>query len=231
MRFRTPRPIALGFLCLFSACAAAPVHAMPGVPPEGALSFTVRKAGNEIGHHRVTFAERDGALIVDTEALLKVRIAFVTVYRYVQRTREIWRDGVLAAIESDIDDNGTPFRLRGELRDGKLHLDGHQEDHVLPAAVPPISYWNIGLMRASRGFDVQWGSLADLAVEARGVEARQIAGKPVETRRFSMRGWEIRKGERQHHPWLNVDAWYDPDDRLVALSFHYRGFDFDYVLQ
>jgi len=195
------------------------------------MVFSVRKSGTEVGTHRISFAERDGALVVETDARLQLRIAFVTVYRYVQRTREIWRDGVLVGIESDIDDNGTPFRLRGSAQDGVLRLDGHQEAHAIPVGIKPLSYWNIAVMRAPRGFDVQWGSLADLAVEPRGPETRQVAGKPVEARRYAMRGYEIRKGERQKQPWLNLDAWYDREDRLVGLAFHYRGFDFDYIRQ
>jgi hypothetical protein len=219
---------AVFFLALFLAVPAA---ATPGVPPEGSMVFSVRKSGSEVGTHRIDFAERDGALIVDTDSRLQLRIAFVTVYRYVQRTRETWRNGVLVGIESDIDDNGTPFRLRGAVQDGVLRLDGHQEIHKVPLGIKPLSYWNIAVMRAPRGFDVQWGSLADLAVEVRGPDTRQVAGKPVEARRYAMRGYEIRKGERQKQPWLNLDAWYDRDDRLVGLAFHYRGFDFDYIRQ
>jgi hypothetical protein len=218
---------------LFAAAiaSASTAAAMPGVPPDGAMVFSVRKSGSEVGTHRITFAERDGALVVETDSKLQLRLAFVTVYRYVQRTREIWRDGVLVGIESDIDDNGTPFRLRGVAKDGVLRLDGHQETHAVPVGIKPLSYWNVAVMRAPRGFDVQWGSLADLAVESRGAETRQVAGKPVEARRYAMRGYEIRKGERQKQPWLNLDAWYDREDRLVGLAFHYRGFDFDYIRQ
>jgi hypothetical protein len=219
---------------LFAAAIACPAAAAPlqSVPPEGAMVFSVRKSGAEVGTHRISFAARDdGALVVDTQAQLQLRLAFVTVYRYVQRTREIWRDGVLVGIESDIDDNGTPFRLRGTAKDGVLRLDGHQELHEVPIGIKPLSYWNIAVMHAPRGFDVQWGSLADLAVEARGAETRQVAGRPVEARRFAVRGYEIRKGQRQRQPWLNLDAWYDREDRLVGLAFHYRGFDFDYIRQ
>ena len=86
-------------------------------------------------------------------------------------------------------------------------------------------------MRESRAFDLQWGSLADIAVVARGAEARAVGGAVVPARRYNMKGFEIKRGERQEKPWLDVDTWYAPDGRLVGMSFHYRGFDFDYVLQ
>ncbi len=203
----------------------------PGVPGEGALVFSVRKSGSEVGRHKITFSRSGDVLLVETESALQLRVAFVTVYRYVQRTRETWRDGVLIGFDSSVDDNGTPFRIKAVQRDGELHIDGHQEKHVVARDVKPLSYWNIGITKVPRAFDVQWGSLAELAVEPRGPETRQVAGKPLEARRYALRGYEIRKGERQRTPWLNVDAWYDSGDRLVGLSFHYRGFDFDYVLQ
>jgi hypothetical protein len=219
-------------IATFLLAAAWPAGAAtPGVPPEGRLDFSVRKSGAEIGHHRVRFSEKGGDLIVDIEANLRVRVAFVTVYRYAQRTRETWRDGALIALESDIDDNGQPFRLRVERRDGKLFVDGHEEKHSLPLETFPITYWRPEMMRQSLAFDQQWGSLAELAVEPRGVERRRVRGAEVEARRYNMKGTEIRFGKRQAKPWLDVDAWYSPEGKLVAMSFHYRGFDFDYVLQ
>lgn len=223
------------FIVLLALLVAVPSWAagaiLPGVPPEGRLDFTVRKSGADIGHHRVRFSEKDGDLIVDIEASLRVRIAFVTVYRYTQRTREVWRDGKLVSVESDIDDNGQPFRLRVERRDGKLFVHGHEEKHTLPPETFPITYWRPEMMRQSKAFDLQWGSLAELEVAPRGTETRQVRGQAIQTRRYNMKGTEIRFGKRQPKPWLDVDAWYAPEGKLVAMSFHYRGFDFDYVLQ
>jgi hypothetical protein len=221
--------VALALLASVPAGADSP--ALPGVPPEGRLDFTVRKSGAEIGHHRIRFSEKDGDLIVDIEANLRVRVAFVTVYRFAQRTRETWRDGTLVALESDIDDNGTPFRLRVERRDGGLFVDGHEEKHSLPVDTFPITYWNPKIMRRNVGFDLQWGSLAELEVAPRGAETRLVRGAEIQTRRYNMKGTEIRFGKRQPKPWLDVDAWYAPEGKLVAMSFHYRGFDFDYVLR
>jgi hypothetical protein len=225
--------LSLVFALVFVVLGAVGVRAdlPPGVPPEGKLVFSVQKSGSEVGSHKITFSQKDDVLLVETESALRLRVAFVTVYRYTQRTRETWRDGVLIGLDSSIDDNGTPFRIKAEQRDGQLHIDGHQENHVVALDVKPLSYWNVAITKVPRGFDVQWGSLAELAVEPRGPETRQVAGQPVEARRYAMRGYEIRKGERQTKPWLNVDAWYDSGDRLVGLSFHYRGFDFDYVRQ
>lgn len=223
------------FVAIALAAAALPAWAaggvLPGVPPEGRLDFTVRKSGAEIGYHRLRFSEKDGDLIVDIEASLRVRVAFVTVYRYAQRTREVWREGKLVSVESDIDDNGQPFRLRVERRDGKLFVDGHEEKHDLPLDTFPITYWRPEMMRQSKAFDLQWGSLAELAVEARGSERRNVRGVDIETRRYNMKGTEIRRGQRQPKPWLDVDAWYSPEGKLVSMSFHYRGFDFDYILR
>jgi hypothetical protein len=225
------RTLLIGMALVAGTPAGAAGPALPGVPPEGRLDFSVRKSGAEIGHHRIRFSENNGDLIVEIEAALRVRVAFVTVYRYAQRTRETWRDGALIALESDIDDNGQPFKIKAEKRYGKLLVNGHEEKHVLASGMFPLSYWNPDLMRQRQGIDLQWGSLADLDVTERGVERRRIRGAEIEARRFNMKGTEIRFGKRQAKPWLDVDAWYSPEGKLVAMSFHYRGFDFDYVLQ
>ena len=204
---------------------------MRGVPPEGRLEFAVRKAGAEIGQHVIRFSEKDGDLIVDIEASLRVRFAFVTVYRYTQRSREIWRDGALVSLESDIDDNGTPYSIRAERRDGRLIVDGHEERHDFAFGIHPLSYWNPELMRQSQGLDLQWGSLAALEVAEHGTERRSVRGTDIDAQRFNMKGTEIRRGQRQARPWLDLDAWYSSDGRLMAMAFHYRGFDFDYVLR
>jgi hypothetical protein len=231
------RLVFAALLVLLAAPAGAlgpvmgPIPGTPGVPPSGALNFTVRKSGADIGEYAVRFAERDGALVVDIEANIRVRFAFVTVYRYTQRTREIWRDGTLQSLDSDVDDNGTPYKISAAQRDGRLVVDGHTEQLDLAPGALPLSYWNYRLMRESRAFDLQWGSLADIEVAARGPETRAVGGAVVPARRYNMKGFEIKRGERQEKPWLDVDTWYAPDGRLIGMSFHYRGFDFDYVLQ
>lgn len=213
------------------ASVAEPISATPSVPPGGALNFTVRKSGTDIGEYSVRFAERDGALIVEIETSIRVRFAFVTVYRYTQRARETWRNGTLQALESDVDDNGTQYKISAVQRDGRLVVDGHAEKLDLAPGTLPLSYWNYRLMRESRAFDLQWGSLADIEVVPLGSETRAVGGAIVPARRYNMKGFEIRRGERQEKPWLDVDTWYAPDGRLIGMAFHYRGFDFDYVLQ
>lgn len=208
------RLVFAALLVLLAAPAGAvgpvlgPIPGTPGVPPSGALSFTVRKSGADIGEYAVRFAERDGELVVDIEANIRVRFAFVTVYRYTQRTREIWHDGTLQSLVSDVDDNGTPYKISAAQRDGRLVVDGHAEKLDLAPGTLPLSYWNYRLMRESRAFDLQWGSLADIEVAARGRrrggagtalqyegfrdQARPAPGKTLARRRYVVRaGWKL----------------------------------------
>jgi Family of unknown function (DUF6134) len=70
------------------------------------LEFDVVRAGAVVGQHRITFHQDGGKLLVHSELAIKVKVLFVTAYRYEQTREEVWREGKLIAFTSTTDDDG-----------------------------------------------------------------------------------------------------------------------------
>src|SRR5262245_21062799 len=91
---------ALGFY------AAAARSDMPSVPTDGVVRFKLFMSGRDIGHKTISFQQQDGQLKVDTEIELKGRFAFIVVYTYEHRSKEVWRGGQLQSLEAWTNDDG-----------------------------------------------------------------------------------------------------------------------------
>jgi hypothetical protein len=218
------RRFAGGFLiCLMALFSlGAPGLAFGSVPPTGKLDFKVYRNGSPIGHHRFRF-ERDGdVLVVRINIELIVRLAFIPVYRYEHESRETWVNGRFVALESKTHDNGRDHRVSARLVGDALEIRGTAGVLSAPAGTRPGSHWNAANLREKLLIDTQFGSLNAVDVEYPNVGSS-------DQRRARLIGHELKNGERQPAPWLDIDLWYDSADILAGMAFNYGGSEIRYV--
>jgi hypothetical protein len=196
-----------------------------------ALQFAVLKSGAEIGHLKLVFTQDNGSLVVDTDVEMRVRFAFITVYRFQHRARETWHDGRFVAIDAWTHDKGREFQVSARREGDRINVTGDAGRYGVSPDTVPKSYWNRRILEVPRVFDTQWGSLLELVVDAKGREGVEARGALVTAERFRLRGFEVKEGARQRDPWIDIELWYDAEDRLVRMAFEYLGFDFVYVLR
>ena len=91
--------------------------AVPLRGPKGPLMFNAYRNGSPLGFHRIDFSEADERLIVDIEIVFDVKLAFIPVYRYRHRNREVW-EGWQAGL-ADVEDRRQWRGLRGGGRSGR----------------------------------------------------------------------------------------------------------------
>jgi hypothetical protein len=70
------------------AAAAAPAAAATDLA-DGTYAFTVFRDGDPIGTHTLTARHEGGDLVLDIAVDIKVKVAFITAYRYEQTRREV----------------------------------------------------------------------------------------------------------------------------------------------
>jgi hypothetical protein len=204
---------------------------VPSVPPDGQLKFRVFMSGRDIGHKTIRFTENGDTLQVDTELDFRVRFAFLTVYVYEHRNREIWRNGLLQSLDASTNDDGDKTEVKVRLDGDELEMTSGRRVLRLPRDTFPSNYWNKGLLRAKVAINNQLGEGIALESRAIGNDTVVARGKPVAAQRHKLIGYDIRYGDRMPRPYLDVDLWYDEADVLVHMSFQYRGFEFVYVLE
>ena len=181
------------------------------------IAFEVFRGGDLMGSHEVAFRQDGDELHVEIDIELEVTMAFITVFEYRHRNHEIWRDGRLIAIETETDDDGTQYWLRGQASEAGFEVDGSNGSFIAPADVMPTSYWNIDTVDYTQLLDTQRGRLIDVDIVPAGSEAIVVEGKPVEAERFTVTGD------------LTLDVWYTPDNEWAKITFEARGAEVVYA--
>lgn len=182
---------------------------------EGRLLFDVRRNGERIGTHELRLRRSGDRIEADIAIDLKVKLAFVTVYRYRHRNHEVYEAGRLLSMSSRTDNNGEKLRV-DVARDGdELVVQGSSGALRAPGDLLPTTYWQPRSMAQSRWIDSQNGRLVAGRVERAGVERVAYEGRQIECERYRLRGD------------LDLDLWYGPEG-WAKLAFQFGGSRIDY---
>ena len=181
--------------------------AIGAAPASGRVAFELTRKGSRIGTHVFDFARDGEDLAVGVAIDIRVTVALIPVYRYSHRNRERWRGNRLVAIDTETNDDGDRFFVRGAPGDGGLRVEATSGNHLLPADIVPTSYWNTRTIGATQLLNTQDGSLARIAVAPRGAERIETAQGPVEATAYDMSGD------------LKLQFWYDAAEVLARIRF------------
>lgn len=151
--------------CLWLFCASVSVLAPAVEPAPANLAFEVLRKDKPMGRHTIS-VRRDGPdIIADIAIDLKIKFAFVTVFEYTHRNREVWRDNRLVGIETTTNNDGERFRIVGRAdATGFRVTDGDGVERVFAADVLPTSYWHPRTPLATALLNTQTGELAEVSI-------------------------------------------------------------------
>lgn len=124
------RPVILALL----AALPLPFTAAQAASPEK-LEFTVVRNGSEIGTHTVSVVSSGPETRVDVATNIAVKVAFVTVYRFVHEAKELWNGDRLVALNSITNDDGTKPKLVVQANGGNLSVNGDGKQATADAAI------------------------------------------------------------------------------------------------
>lgn len=176
--------------------------------PDG-LEFDVFRKGAKVGRHTVEFETDDGQLKVRSHFKLKVKVLFVTAYKFEFESIAYWRDGVLQTLTAETNDNGKDSSVEAYLAaDGKFYATGRKGSFVADQWVYPSNHWNVGAVDSSVVLNTLNGQLAQVEILGRGIDTVETANGAVAAERFDYTG-ELR----------DTTVWYDRDGRWVRMKF------------
>jgi hypothetical protein len=184
------------------------------------LVYKVFRKGDNIGRHEVEFEnEENGTLKVEIDTDVKVKLAFVTVYRFDHEGEEIWRDGKLVGYRSKTNDDGKKKTLQLSGTADTVTAEGSAGRFTFPQPVMPASLWNIATVEQTQLMNTLDGHMMAVSITRVGAETIRAGGQDIEAVHYVMTGE------------LEREMWY-AEDRLVHLRF--KGSDgstIDYELQ
>lgn len=191
--------------------------AWPATPPSPAVSFRVERAGNPIGTHEIRFTRDGDTLRVAVDIDLAVSFGPITVFRYMHRNRETWREGKLVALESETNDDGKRYTVSAKATENGLRVTSSANGtFIAPEDIIPTSYWNPATLRQTRLLDTQKGRIIDVSIEETGAYEAAIAGRSVPVREYRMTGD------------LKLRLWYSGDGEWLNVMFGARGEEVGY---
>ncbi len=200
------------FLCTTIAAAAD--------TPSGTFLYGIHHEDHgDIGFHKVSFSRSGGDLMVDVEVRVKVKIFFITVYRFESDRVEVWRDGRLISYKSRTYDDGTDYGVSAEAKADKLMIDDGDGRVEALGDVFPTHPWNVALTERSLLMDTKTGALLEVSVAELGEETIEAGGKQVRARKFAVSGD------------LERELWYGLDDTWLKMRFEEDGAKVSLTLQ
>lgn len=183
------------------------------------IDFTVLRKGKPFGQHVLTFdKDADGTLNVRTEVDLAVKFGPFTVFRYDLESTEVWRDGKLVEVNSKTNNNGKDRSVELTRKGDQFLIDSTKFDGTISANTIPSTHWNIAQVMGSQILSTETGEIIPATIENLGREIVTVDGQTVEATRYRMDAE------------IDVDLWYDDNQRWVKLAFETQGQEIEYRL-
>ena len=171
-------------------------------------NFQVYLNDSPIGFHNFRLNPQENGYELETEAKFKVKVLFVTAYRYQHENVETWRNGCLERIEARTNDNGDRFRVVGQRDVDGFDLAANAgPDSLDTGCVRTFAYWDLAALQDTQLLNSQTGAYQPVEVNLVGRESIEVAGEPVVADRYSLDA----EG-------LDLDLWYTPEGEWLALT-------------
>lgn len=204
-----------------SAVYAREPISLPSTPLE--RNFAVLWKGDEVGFHRIAIEpDQDGASAVVSAAIeIKVKVAFVTAYRFNHQSREVWRGGLIESIEGVTDDDGEEVIVKGRRVGDDLEIEGPGGPLLIDSNLPTSNaIWSAKAVTWPEAIDAQYGTLTGWALKPLGRETIEVRAEPLAAEHYEFTT-----------PYSFGDLWYDDAGILAKFHMVKEGEEIDYELQ
>ena len=183
------------------------------------IKFDVLRKGKPFGSHEVRFTTSpDGDLEAVTEVSLRAGLGPITVFKYELNSSERWSDGQLVSVVGQTNDDGKKSSVTATREGDRLIVDGTDYQGPAPLDIIPSSHWNIREAFSTSILSTESGELLKVDVTEIGPDTVTVGGQEIPATHYRMKSK------------LNVDLWYDDQNRWVKLSFEARGQLIEYQL-
>ncbi|MEO0393331.1 MAG: DUF6134 family protein [Pseudomonadota bacterium] len=211
--------VALASLIMAPRIGAAADEASADELPAN-LYFDVTMDGKPMGYHHVEFSRDGDDILVDIDIDLRVKFAFITVFKYIHENQERWQGDTVQSLVSKTEDSGKAFAVNA-VRDGELLVvEGSRGDYEVRGPLATTSYWHYETMTSNdRMLNSQKGDLLPYTLTNQGTEMITARGQEIEAVKYFLDSK------------IDTCIWYAADtNEWVKLEFDARGRTIEYNL-
>lgn len=171
-------------------------------------TFAISVEGKPAGTYKLTLEQRpDGTVVAETVANVKISY-LVYKYKYSLNCTEMWKQGRLLQLQSSCDDDGTRYSVSAQAVGDQLRVIANGQEHTTRWDAWTTSYWHLADPRfRNHGVplvDIDTGKDLVSSLQYVETQALHVGGKDVNCTHYRLKGGG-----------LQVELWYDPQERLV----------------
>jgi hypothetical protein len=190
--------------------------------PNGKRPFDVLVNGVKVGRELLTFHHEGKALVVENEiyvvapelwhnladrALELLRVGKRVSDSYTLRSREVWRDGALAEVTTDVDNYDEPAEVDLDATPNGLMVEGPAGRLPAPPGLVPSSLWQIEMTHGHPVLDLDSGRILNMHFSQGAEEPLATGSEDVPARHVTASGEFSR------------DLWYGRDGLLLRQQY------------
>jgi hypothetical protein len=177
--------------------------------------FTVLVSGKPAGEVHMTIHKQDnGTIFMRCDTDIKVPHLLGS-YKFIYRGLEEWKDRRLVRLESNTDDNGKRYIVSAVAEAGGVRVKVNNAERMVKPEVWLSSYWRLPDPKLHSSvipiIDADTGKTLDSKLQFVATEKRKVAGQEVSLNHYKLTGK------------VNVDLWYDGNERLVRQEWMEQG--------
>lgn len=170
-------------------------------------NFEVFLDDAKVGYHNFKVEQNDDRRRLVSEANLKVKLLFLTLYRYQHENVETWKGECLQRIESRTNVNGKNFAVVGTQGPEAFEVQASGLENVVPGCVKTFAYWNPDFLEEPELMNPQTGEILPVELQALAEETLMVGGKDIDARRYRLRAKD-----------MDLELWYSQDDEWLGLQ-------------
>lgn len=200
------------YLCALFFALALLASELTGAGHGREWSFRVLLDGKDVGSQHFRLEHTGETVKIETEASIRVKFLFATVFRYSHRNVETWNGDCLQEISSSTRSNNKSLAVSGQRQDGYFSVAGVGGQERLPECVMSFAYWDPAFLDQARLLNPQDGNYLPVDVVGPVADEREVKGSVIPALRYGLNAKNI-----------EIELWYSRDSEWVALESTTKG--------
>lgn len=204
-------------LCTLAAGLIGSLGAISSAHADETLNYQVLKDGEPIGFETVEITDTPDGYTAAITTRTDVKVLFLQ-FQYGHSRLEKWRNDQLVSVDTDTNDDGSPYTYKAEYEGGCFEVAGKgvaKRDACDGAW--PLTLWREDVTTKTSLYSVINAEPYAVTTRKTGTETLAINNREIPATHYVMTG-DVQR-----------DLWYGDDGRLLKTSFKRKGYDIDFI--
>ncbi len=162
-------------------------------------SYEVLRKGKKIGTHTISFYNDGDTLKVLAETNMKVKVLFITAFKYKYISEETWQNGELLNVKTSVNDNGKKFSTFVTRSGDDFLINTNDQETNISNNCMTTNHWNKTVVNYDALLNTVTGDVMPVKIDA----------DTNDENRFLVRGD------------LNIDTFYNDRGDWLGMEFEH----------